>query len=109
MLLGTGTRRRPSSFLTTRIGIHYEGLIALDPPHCEAVAILPLELIEIWNETTGARVSPYVIQGERGSRCCVLNGAAARTCQVGDELIIAARARGLRRSLCFCVEDRDLL
>ena len=26
--------------------------------------------------------------GERGSRCCVLNGAAARTGQVGDELII---------------------
>jgi len=27
-----------------------------------------------------------------GSRSCVLNGAAARTCQVGDELIIAASA-----------------
>ena len=28
--------------------------------------------------------------GEKGSKCCVLNGAAARTCQEGDELIIAA-------------------
>ena len=25
-----------------------------------------------------------------GSRCCILNGAAARTCQVGDEIIVAA-------------------
>jgi aspartate 1-decarboxylase len=31
-----------------------------------------------------------VIYGEPNSRCCVLNGAAARTCPVGDEIIIAA-------------------
>ncbi|HTU66563.1 MAG TPA: aspartate 1-decarboxylase [Steroidobacteraceae bacterium] len=72
--------------------LDYEGSIALDPEHCEAAGILPLEFVEIWNKTTGARISTYVIQGERGSSCCVLNGAAARTCQVGDELIIAARA-----------------
>ena len=31
-----------------------------------------------------------MIFGAPGSRCCILNGAAARTCQLGDELIIAA-------------------
>jgi aspartate 1-decarboxylase len=72
--------------------LDYEGSIALDPDHCDAAGILPLEFVEIWNKTTGTRISTYVIHGERGSRCCVLNGAAARTCQVGDELIIAARA-----------------
>ncbi len=72
--------------------LHYEGSIALDPEHCEAAGMLPLEFVEIWNKTTGARISTYIIFGERGSRCCVLNGAAARTCQPGDELIIAARA-----------------
>lgn len=72
--------------------LHYEGSIALDPDHCEAAGMLPLEFVEIWNKTTGARISTYIIHGERGSRCCVLNGAAARTCQPGDELIIAARA-----------------
>jgi aspartate 1-decarboxylase len=71
--------------------LHYEGSIALDPEHCEAAGMLPLEFVEIWNKTTGARISTYIIYGERGSRCCVLNGAAARTCQPGDELIIAAR------------------
>lgn len=72
--------------------LHYEGSIELDPDHCDAAGILPLEFVEIWNKTTGSRISTYVIHGARGSRCCVLNGAAARTCQIGDELIIAARA-----------------
>jgi aspartate 1-decarboxylase len=80
--------------------LDYEGSIALDPDHCDAAGILPLEFVEIWNKTTGARISTYVIHGERGSACCVLNGAAARTCQVGDELIIAARANVPTERLC---------
>jgi aspartate 1-decarboxylase len=96
--------------------LHYEGSIALDPDHYEAAGILPYEFVEIWNKTTGARISTYVIPGERGSRCCVLNGAAARTCQVGDELIIAAKASVNDDELCdfvsrvvtFCAENRVL-
>ncbi|HEX7081540.1 MAG TPA: aspartate 1-decarboxylase [Gammaproteobacteria bacterium] len=76
----------------TGADLHYEGSIALDPDHCEQVGLLPFEFVEIWNKATGARISTYVIYGARGSRCCLLNGAAARYCQVGDELIIAARA-----------------
>jgi aspartate 1-decarboxylase len=74
----------------TDANLNYQGSITLDPEHCEAVGILPLEFVEIWNRQSGARISTYVILGERGSRCCVLNGAAARTCQPGDEVIIAA-------------------
>lgn len=77
----------------TGADLHYEGSIALDPEHCELVGLLPFEFVEIWNKATGARISTYVIFGERGSRCCILNGAAARTCQAGDELIIAAHAQ----------------
>jgi aspartate 1-decarboxylase len=80
--------------------LDYEGSIALDPDHCDAAGILPLQFVEIWNKTTGTRISTYVIHGERGSNCCVLNGAAARTCQVGDELIIAARADVAIERLC---------
>ena len=47
-----------------------------------------MEFVEIWNKNSGARISTYVILGERGSRCCILNGAAARTCQAGDQIII---------------------
>ncbi len=74
----------------TDANLNYHGSITLDPEHCEAVGVLPLEFVEIWNKNSGARISTYVIYGERGSRCCVLNGSAARTCQVGDEIIIAA-------------------
>src|SRR5215813_12915704 len=84
----------------TEANLDYHGSITLDPDHCDAAGILPLEFVEIWNKTTGARISTYVIHGERGSACCVLNGAAARTCQVGDELIIAARADVEAGKLC---------
>jgi len=100
----------------TGADLHYEGSIALDPDHYEAAGMLPHEFVEIWNKTTGARISTYIIPGERGSRCCVLNGAAARTCQVGDELIIAAKASVSSDELCdfvsrvvtFCAENRVL-
>lgn len=53
-------------------------------------AIYPLEFVNIWNKNNGQRLSTYVIYGEPGSRCCVLNGAAARACEEGDEVIISA-------------------
>ncbi|MGX5845095.1 aspartate 1-decarboxylase [Mesorhizobium sp. ArgA1] len=74
----------------TGADMNYHGSITLDPDHCDDAGILPLEFVEVWNKASGARLSTYVIYGERGSRCCVLNGAAARTCQVGDELIICS-------------------
>jgi aspartate 1-decarboxylase len=74
----------------TEANLDYHGSITLDPDHCEAAGILPLEFVEIWNKHSGARLSTYVILGERGSRCCIVNGAAARTCQPGDELIICS-------------------
>lgn len=70
--------------------LNYHGSITLDPEQCEAAGILPMEYVDIWNKTSGARLATYVIHGDPGSRCCVLNGAAARTCQVGDELIVCA-------------------
>ncbi|MCZ4093552.1 aspartate 1-decarboxylase [Sinorhizobium psoraleae] len=72
----------------TEANLNYHGSITLDPDHCEEAGILPMEFVEIWNKNSGARISTYVILGERGSRCCVLNGAAARTCQPGDQIII---------------------
>jgi len=74
----------------TGADLNYHGSITLDPDFCRAEGIYPLEFVEIWNKSTGARLSTYVIFGAAGSRCCILNGAAARTCQPGDEIIIAA-------------------
>lgn len=72
----------------TEANLDYHGSITLDPDHCEEAGILPMEFVEIWNKNSGARISTYVIFGERGSRCCILNGAAARTCQPRDPLIV---------------------
>ncbi|WP_217577479.1 aspartate 1-decarboxylase [Mesorhizobium sp. GbtcB19] len=72
----------------TEANLEYHGSITLDPEHCEVAGILPMEFVEIWNKNSGARISTYVILGKRGSRCCILNGAAARTCQPGDQIII---------------------
>lgn len=76
----------------TGANLNYHGSVTLDPDHCEEAGILPMEFVEIWNKNSGARISTYVILGERGSRCCVLNGAAARTCQPGDQIIICNSA-----------------
>lgn len=70
--------------------LDYHGSITLDPEQCALAGIYPLEFVNIWNKNSGQRISTYVIYGEAGSRCCILNGAAARTCQQGDELIISA-------------------
>ena len=70
--------------------IDYHGSITIDSDILQQAQIYPLEFVYIWNKNTGSRISTYVIPGSRGSRCCILNGAAARTCQKGDPLIIVA-------------------
>ena len=84
----------------THADLDYHGSITLDPEHCALAGIYPLEFVEIWNKSSGARISTYVIFGAAGSRCCILNGAAARTCQIGDQLIIAASEYIDRATLC---------
>lgn len=74
----------------TQCALDYHGSITLDPEVCRLAGIMPLEFVYIWNKNSGQRISTYVIYGEAGSRCCILNGAAARTCQIGDEVIIGA-------------------
>ena len=72
--------------------LNYHGSITIDADLCREVGMKPLEFVEIWNKMSGTRISTYVLYGEPGSRCCILNGAAARTCQEGDEVIVAASA-----------------
>ena len=83
-------RAKLHAIRVTAADLNYHGSITLDPEHCAEAGLYPLEFVEIWNKHSGARLSTYVIFGVPGSRCCILNGAAARTCQVGDEFIVAA-------------------
>ena len=83
-------RAKLHAIRVTGADLNYHGSITLDPEHCAEAGLYPLEFVEIWNKHSGARISTYIICGVPGSRCCILNGAAARTCQVGDEIIVAA-------------------
>ena len=71
------TRSRPSS--------------AIAPELRRAAGFLLHERVEIYNVTNGERFATYVIGGtQRGE--IMVNGAAARLVQPGDEVIIAAYA-----------------
>lgn len=83
----------------TGANLDYHGSILLDPEICDLAGILPLEFVNIWNKRSGARISTYVIFGEAGSRCCILNGAAALTCKIGDQVIITAEEYVKRQTL----------
>ncbi len=78
----------------TGADLNYHGSITIDADLCREAGLDPLEFVEIWNKMSGARISTYVLYGPAGSRCCILNGAAARTCQAGDEVIIASTTYG---------------
>ena len=74
----------------TECVLDYHGSITLDPEICGLAGVMPLEFVYIWNKHSGSRIETYVLPGPRGSGVVCLNGAAARTCQVGDEIIVAS-------------------
>lgn len=72
----------------TETDLHYEGSITIDAGLMKAADILPHEIVSIYNINNGARFQTYAIEGERGSGCIGINGAAARLAQAGDLIII---------------------
>ena len=75
----------------TAADLNYEGSIALGPDLRKAAGLLLHERVEIYNVNNGARFATYVIGSNRRGEV-MLNGAAARLVQPGDEVIIAAYA-----------------
>ncbi len=76
----------------TAKNIEYNGSITIDRELMDKVGLREFEKVEIYNIENGERFSTYVIEGERGKKEIILNGAAARKVEVGDRLIIAAYA-----------------
>ncbi len=70
--------------------LEYHGSITIDAEILENAGLMPLEFVNIWNKSSGSRIQTYVLPGTRGSGVVCLNGAAARSCQVGDEVIITS-------------------
>ncbi len=72
----------------TDADLHYEGSVTLDPLLMDAADLLPFEQVHLLDVDNGARLSTYVIEGERGSGQVIVNGAAAQLIHKGDTLII---------------------
>jgi len=76
----------------TATELNYEGSVAIDRLLLAKADILPGEQIHVLNVNTGDRIITYAIPAEAGSGTISLRGAAARTGQVGDIVILATYA-----------------
>ncbi|WOH57706.1 aspartate 1-decarboxylase [Bradyrhizobium sp. BWC-3-1] len=79
---------KPHDIHVTGANSHYRGSITLDSDQCTSEGILPMEFVDIWTKNSWARISANVIFGAPASRRWALHGAAAHTCQVGDQIIV---------------------
>ncbi|KGA99111.1 aspartate decarboxylase [Alkalihalobacillus alcalophilus ATCC 27647 = CGMCC 1.3604] len=89
-MLRTMMRAKLHRATVTEANLNYVGSITIDEDLMDAVGIIENEKVQIVNNHNGARFETYVIKGERGSKVCCLNGAAARLVQPGDTVIIIA-------------------
>lgn len=78
--------------VVTEANLMYEGSITIDQELLDAANLLPYEKVQVVNITNGSRLETYTIPGERGSRVCCMNGAAARLTHVGDRIIVISYA-----------------
>lgn len=66
--------------------LKYDGSQTLPPSLMKKANICKYEQVHVVNVTNGNRWITYAIEGKEGE--CILNGAAARLGEVGDELIV---------------------
>lgn len=78
--------------IITDKNLRYEGSLGLDSGLLRAANLLPGEVVQVVNVNNGSRFETYVIGEPAGSGACVLNGAAARLGELGDELIVMSIA-----------------
>jgi aspartate 1-decarboxylase len=76
----------------TDANLNYEGSLTLDPDLMEAAGMLPYEQVQVLDIDNGARLTTYLIEGERSTGQVCINGAAARLVAPGDKVIVVAYA-----------------
>jgi aspartate 1-decarboxylase len=99
----------------TQAELNYVGSVTIDEELMEASGLFEYERVHIVNVNSGSRIETYVIAGERGSGVICLNGAAARSGQKGDKVIIMAyadmtpdEAKTHRPKVVFVNEDNSV-
>lgn len=63
--------------VVTEANLNYIGSITIDKEILEAANIIENEKVTVVNVNNGQRFETYALEGERGSKVCCLNGAAA--------------------------------
>ena len=76
----------------TAADLHYVGSITVDAALLDAADLLPGQQVDVVDVTNGARLTTYVIPGERDSGTLCINGAAAHLVHQGDLVILIAYA-----------------
>ncbi len=74
--------------IITEANPEYVGSITIDAELIDRVGLWQNERVLIASNTTGARLETYVIAGEPGSGKIGMNGPAAHTIGVGEEVVI---------------------
>jgi aspartate 1-decarboxylase len=72
----------------TQADLNYAGSLTVDAELMEAADLLVGEQVQVVDINNGARLTTYVIEGERGSGVICVNGAAARLIHPGDLVIV---------------------
>jgi len=72
----------------TEANLHYVGSITVDEDLLEAADLLAGQQVDVVDVTNGARLTTYLIAGERGRGVVGINGAAAHHIHPGDIVII---------------------
>ena len=93
----------------------YVGSITLDPILLDATGMLPNEKVLIADVTGGNRFETYILEGERGSGACKINGAAARLTSVGNVVLVlsfcwleASELASHRPRVAICAPDNSV-
>jgi len=72
--------------------LDYPGSLTVDLDLIEGCGLLVHQKIQLLNLVNGNRLETYLIDGPRGSREFIVNGAAAHLNSVGDRVIVAGFA-----------------
>jgi len=72
--------------------LDYPGSLTVDLDLIEGCGLLVHQKIQLLNLVNGNRLETYLIDGPRGSREFIVNGAAAHLNGVGDRVIVAGFA-----------------
>ena len=85
-------RAKVHRITVTECDVAYEGSLTLDRDVMDACGMVPFEKIDVYDVDNGNRFTTYLIEGERGSGACCVNGAAARLVERGHRVIVASYA-----------------